>query len=88
MAAAVRVATLPFRALYRLVKLLLLPVLAGAVAVWVAWLGVDWMLWLAALAGVWAAVMVRLWWVQVLGELRSLGRGTVHVRAGARGGRR
>lgn len=94
MAAAVRVATLPFRALFRLIKLLFLPVGMGALTLWIGLSGWSWALWATAVMAVWAWVMTRLWWTQVRGELRSLARGTVDVhRSGSasssrRGGRR
>ncbi|MEV6226535.1 hypothetical protein AB0L88_01430 [Saccharopolyspora shandongensis] len=80
MADAVKVATLPFRALFRLIKFLLLPALFGALSVWLfSVLDAPWLLVLIGFCAVWALVMIRLWTVQVRGELRSLARGTVHV---------
>ncbi|MBE9375586.1 hypothetical protein IQ251_14125 [Saccharopolyspora sp. HNM0983] len=80
MAQAVDVVLLPFRAVWRLIKLLILPVLFGVAAAGLALLGLDWSWAAFAVCVVWAAVMVRLWLVQIGGELRSLGRGTVNVR--------
>ncbi|WP_243790174.1 hypothetical protein [Saccharopolyspora gloriosae] len=85
MAEAVDVALLPIRLGWRLVKLLLLPVLFGAGSIGLALLGMDWMFVVAVLCAVWGLIMARLWWLQLVGELRSLGRGTVHVRAGNSG---
>lgn len=80
MADAVKVATLPFRALFRLVKLLLLPVVFGGLSVWLySALEAAWLLVPIVFCVVWALVMLRLWQVQVSGELRSLARGTVQV---------
>ncbi|MDA3644158.1 hypothetical protein LZ318_31900 [Saccharopolyspora indica] len=80
MAAAMRVATFPFRALFRLIKFLLVPTAFGALSVWLyTALEAPWLLVLIVLCAVWALVMLRLWQVQVAGELRSLARGTVHV---------
>ncbi|SDO94667.1 hypothetical protein SAMN04487905_101209 [Actinopolyspora xinjiangensis] len=83
MATAVRIATFPFRVAWRLVKLLFLPVLITGLA-WMV-LGVEsrWFLGIAAVCGVWTAGVVRLWWLHTVGELRSLGRGTVDVRTQA-----
>lgn len=92
MAAAIDVALLPFRAVWRLVKLLFLPVAFGAASLGLVWLGLGWCLVLAFLCGVWAVCMSWLWWLQTVGELRELGRGTVHVRTTStgrgKGGRR
>lgn len=96
MAAAVKVATFPFRALWRLFRFLVLPVGLGGVCWWVfalsgwAW---TWLLVPVVVCALWALVMAHLWKVQMRGELRSLGRGTVHVdhprrRRSRRGGRR
>ncbi|MGW1678553.1 hypothetical protein [Saccharopolyspora sp. NPDC002376] len=77
---AVRVATFPFRVLFRLIKFLLLPALFGALSVWLyTAIGAPWLLVPIVFCVVWALVMLRLWQVQVSGELRSLARGTVHV---------
>ena len=90
MAAAVRVATLPFRAVWRLFKLMVLP--AGIVAVTWLFTGAAsvWFFWTVLVCGVWALVLFNLWRVQIAGELRSLARGTVHISGGRsrRGGRR
>ena len=93
MADAVRVATLPFRIVWRLVKVLFLPVAITALAWLIFGLGTSWFIGIALVCGLWALVLVNLWWIQTSGELRSLARGTVSVRrAGAgprkRGGRR
>lgn len=80
MAEAIDVVLLPFRAVWRLIKLLALPVVFGAAALGLALLGLDWF-WVGFLVcAVWAAIMGCLWFVQMSGELRSLGRGTVNVR--------
>lgn len=92
MAAAVRVATFPFRVVWRLCTLLALPVSLMALAWLVFGLASGWFFGIALFCGVWGLVMARLWWVQTTGELRSLARGTVRVgpagRRGKRGGRR
>lgn len=91
MAAAMRVATFPFRTLFRLIKFLVVPTAFGALSVWLyTVLDQSWLLVLIGLCVLWALVMLRLWKVQVTGELRSLARGTVHVaspRRRPRGGR-
>lgn len=84
MATAIKIATFPFRAVFRLVKLLVLPVLVVAVSWWLIGLGAA-VFWVSGVLGVvWALVMVRLWKVQVSGQLRSLARGTVHIRRSRR----
>lgn len=82
MAEAVDVALLPFRLAFRLVKLLFVPVACCAGALGLVWLGLTWCLPVAIVAGIWAVVMVWLWWLQVVGELRSIGRGTVRISGG------
>ncbi|MEV0089129.1 hypothetical protein [Saccharopolyspora sp. NPDC050642] len=80
MADAVRVATFPFRVLFRLVRFLFLPAVFGGLSVWMySALGAAWLLVPIGFCVVWALVMLRLWQVQTRGELRSLARGTVHV---------
>lgn len=93
MADAVHVATLPFRIVWRLVKVLVLPVAITTLAWLIFGFGTSWFLGIALVCGLWALVLVNLWWIQTSGELRSLARGTVNVRrSGARsrkrGGRR
>ncbi|WP_258348266.1 hypothetical protein [Saccharopolyspora gregorii] len=85
MSAAVDVALLPIRMGWRLVKLLLLPVLFGAGSLGLVAMGLGWMLGVTALCALWGLVMGRLWWLQVVGELRSLGRGTVRISTGGTG---
>ncbi|WP_017974395.1 hypothetical protein [Actinopolyspora halophila] len=84
MATAVRIATFPFRVLGRLVKLLFLPVLIVAVTWLVTGVQSGWFFGVAGFCGLWTFVVVRLWWLQTVGELRSLGRGTVDVRTRSR----
>lgn len=84
MAAAVRVVTFPFWAVWRLITLLLLPVVFGAVSVWLWSLGWTWAFVPFVLCAAWMSVMAKLWLTQVRGVLRSLGRGTVRVRSMSR----
>jgi hypothetical protein len=79
MADAVRVATFPFRVVWRLVKLLFLPVVVTAVTGWIAGTDSAWFLWTALVCGLWALVLANLWRIQTVGELRSLARGTVRI---------
>lgn len=92
MAAAMRVATFPFRAVFRLAKFLILPVGVGALFWWLASMWPTWPLWAGVVfCAVWALLMANLWRIQMHGELRSLARGTVHIdgpRRRMRGGRR
>lgn len=88
MSAAVRVATFPFRVVWRLVSLLFLPVLVGTVTWLLAGTSSGWSVVLLLACAAWALVMVRLWWTQVTGELRSLARGTVQVSTSGRRGKR
>lgn len=90
MATAIELAKLPFTALWMLVKLLFLPVLIT----FGAWLVLDsaspWFVGIALVCGLWALALVRLWGLKLRGTLRSLGRGTVRIKASRsrRGGRR
>lgn len=89
MADAVRVATMPFRIVWRLVKVLFLPVLVTLLAWLIVGVDSSWFVGIALVCGLWALVLVNLWWIQTSGELRSLARGTVTVRrSGARSRRR
>lgn len=84
MATSIRVATFPFRVLWRLVPLLFLPGLITFVMWSFAGWGSPVFIWPALACLVWALLMVKLWWVQTCGELRSLARGTVHIRGSRR----
>lgn len=88
MADAVRVATFPFRVIWRLVSLLFLPTVITAVTWWIAGPGSPWFVGIALVCGLWALVLVNLWRIQTVGELRSLARGTYYVRTGRRRRRR
>lgn len=75
----------PFRAAWRLIKLIIVPAALIAVA-WLAWdtaptvFGV-----IAFAAGIWALISIRLWWLAVRGRMRSLARGAVKLAPTARG---
>lgn len=78
--------TWPFRALARLVKLLIVPGGIGALTGWL-WTLCDatWLLVITIVCGVWAVAMVYLWWLQIMGRLHSLDRGAIRVARSGRG---
>ena len=82
---AVELLTLPFRALWLLIKLLVLPVVVVAGAYVVLGTGSSWFAGIAVVCVLMTALLVWLWWLRVCGVLRSLARGTSTVRVAGRG---
>ncbi|MGH3097928.1 MAG: hypothetical protein ACRDMV_18250 [Streptosporangiales bacterium] len=83
-----RLLTWPFRALGRLVKLIVIPAALGVLTWWLwTWFDSGWFLGVTVLCGIWAAVVVYLWWLQLTGKLTSLERGEVRVSESIRGRR-
>jgi hypothetical protein len=78
--------TLPFRALWFLIKLLVLLVVIVAGAYVVLGAGSLWFAGVALVCVGFAALLVWLWWLRVCGVLRSLARGTSTVWVAGRGG--
>jgi hypothetical protein len=83
---AVELLILPFRALWLLLKLLLLPVVIVAGAYVVLGSGSSWFAGVALVGVLFSVLLVWLWWLRVCGVLRSLARGTSTVRVAGHGG--
>lgn len=85
MGTAAELLALPFRALWFLIKLLVLPVVIVAGAYLVCGGSSPWFVGVALVCVLFGALVVWLWWLWVRGVLRSLARGTSTVRVAGRG---